>query len=88
MIGLTRTFLPNDMSEETLEVLSRWQSITEFTPEGRILTGNAKCLHALGYELRELLGQHHSILLEPGEAVTAEYRNSARRPTPWAALCT
>ncbi len=43
----------------------------EFDLTGRILAVNKKFLSAMGYE--ELVGQHHSIFVEPAERDSEEY---------------
>lgn len=46
----------------------------EFTPDGIILTANALFLHATGYRLEELQGQHHQILCKPEETQSPDYQ--------------
>jgi methyl-accepting chemotaxis protein len=57
-----------------LEALSRAQAVIEFTPEGEIITANENFLNALGYQLGEIVGRHHSIFCEPDHAQSAEYK--------------
>jgi methyl-accepting chemotaxis protein len=63
-----------------LEAISRAQAIIEFTPHGEILTANQNFLSALGYELPEIVGRHHSMFCEPDYARSDAYRQF------WAAL--
>lgn len=46
----------------------------EFDLSGKILTANENFCRALGYELREIVGKHHSMFVEPAYASSAEYR--------------
>jgi methyl-accepting chemotaxis protein len=58
----------------TLAAISRSQAIIEFAPDGTILTANENFLSALGYQLSEVLGQHHRIFIDPEYAASADYR--------------
>ncbi|MBW9086798.1 PAS domain-containing methyl-accepting chemotaxis protein [Rhizobium wenxiniae] len=57
-----------------LEALSRAQAVIEFTPEGEIITANENFLSALGYQLGEIVGRHHSMFCEPDYARSSEYK--------------
>lgn len=61
--------------------IQRSQSIIEFDQNGTILSANANFLAALGYELADIVGQHHSMLMPPEERDTPDYRHF------WEALC-
>ncbi|MEW9901804.1 PAS domain-containing methyl-accepting chemotaxis protein [Pseudomonas sp. PKS] len=54
-------------------------AIIEFTPDGLITTANQNLLHALGYNLEEIIGKHHSIFCLKSHTTTSEYRNFWRR---------
>ncbi|WP_417480872.1 methyl-accepting chemotaxis protein [Maricaulis sp.] len=58
----------------TLEALGRSQAIIEFKPDGTILTANANFLDAMGYSLAEIVGQRHSLFVDPAERESAGYR--------------
>jgi methyl-accepting chemotaxis protein len=58
----------------TLEAVSRSQAMIEFTADGRILTANENFLRALGYQLPEIVGQHHSMFVDPAEVAAPAYR--------------
>ncbi|RUM06098.1 methyl-accepting chemotaxis protein [Rhizobium chutanense] len=57
-----------------LAALSNSQAMIEFDISGTILTANENFCRALGYELREIVGKHHSMFVEPGYASSAEYK--------------
>lgn len=61
-------------SSRTLEALSRSQAIIEFQPDGTILTANENFLSALGYELSEIKGKHHSMFVEKDYAASPDYK--------------
>lgn len=58
----------------TLAAISRSQAIIEFTPDGQILAANENFLKTMGYDLPEIVGQHHRMFVEPGEASSTDYR--------------
>ncbi|MBY3558272.1 methyl-accepting chemotaxis protein [Rhizobium laguerreae] len=57
-----------------LAAMNRSQAIIEFDLAGKILTANTNFCAALGYELAEIVGQHHRMFVEPAEALSADYR--------------
>lgn len=44
-----------------LAAVSSSQAIIEFTLDGKILTANENFCRALGYQLSEIQGRHHSM---------------------------
>jgi methyl-accepting chemotaxis protein len=56
------------------DAVCRSQAMIEFTPDGKVVTANRNFLDALGYELGEIVGQHHSMFVEPDYAESADYR--------------
>ncbi|MBU0726718.1 MAG: PAS domain-containing methyl-accepting chemotaxis protein [Alphaproteobacteria bacterium] len=57
-----------------IEALNKSQAIIEFLPDGTIITANANFLNAMGYDLAEIQGKHHSIFIDPAEHGTAGYK--------------
>ncbi|WP_315802259.1 PAS domain-containing methyl-accepting chemotaxis protein [Bradyrhizobium sp. SZCCHNS3002] len=55
-------------------------AVIEFQLDGTIITANKNFLNALGYQLEEIQGRHHSMFVEPSERDSAAYREF------WAAL--
>ncbi|MGJ5069676.1 methyl-accepting chemotaxis protein [Bradyrhizobium oligotrophicum] len=55
-------------------------AVIEFQLDGTIITANKNFLNALGYQLDEIQGRHHSMFVEPSERDSAAYREF------WAAL--
>jgi|SRR5579883_424927 methyl-accepting chemotaxis protein len=53
--------------------LNRVQSLIEFDVDGTILTANQNFLNTTGYELDEIVGQHHRIFCDPAYAESDEY---------------
>ncbi len=60
-------------AERTLEALMESQAVIEFKPDGTIITANQNFLSAMGYDLEEISGQHHSMFVESEFAKSAEY---------------
>ena len=57
-----------------LAALSRSQAMIEFDLFGKILTANENFCRALGYELSEIVGQQHSMFVDPDYARSADYK--------------
>ncbi len=50
-------------------------AVIEFDPEGNILTANDNFLQAIGYNLSEIVGQHHRMFVDSQLAQSQEYRD-------------
>jgi methyl-accepting chemotaxis protein len=57
-----------------LQAVSKSQATIEFDLSGKILTANQNFCQALGYELTEIVGQHHKIFVDPKESSSPDYR--------------
>jgi len=57
------------------EAVTQSQAVIEFTPDGKIVTANRNFLDAMGYELGEIAGQHHSMFVEETLANSQDYRD-------------
>jgi methyl-accepting chemotaxis protein len=57
-----------------LAALSRSQAVIEFTTTGDVLTANENFCAALGYQLSEIQGRHHSMFCEPSYANSEGYK--------------
>ncbi|MEM9133354.1 MAG: PAS domain-containing methyl-accepting chemotaxis protein [Actinomycetota bacterium] len=62
-------------NDRILDSLNRSQAVIEFTPGGEILDANPNFTSALGYELHEIVGQHHRIFVDPAEAASSDYED-------------
>ncbi len=58
---MTLSFLTSD-SNAILAAMNKSQAIIEFSLEGKILRANENFCRALGYDLKEIVGQHHRCL--------------------------
>ena len=61
-------------NKATLDAIGRSLAIIEFDPTGKILSANENFCKALGYRASEIIGQHHSLFVEPEYVRSAEYR--------------
>lgn len=57
-----------------IDAIGRSQAVVEFQLDGRIVNANENFLKVVGYRLDEIRGQHHSMLVEPGERNSDAYR--------------
>jgi methyl-accepting chemotaxis protein len=57
-----------------LEAINKAQAVIEFTLDGKVLRANANFQITLGYSENELIGQHHSMFVDPAYRLSNEYR--------------
>ena len=57
-----------------LDAISQSQAVIEFQPSGTIITANKNFLGATGYELSEIVGNHHRIFMHPDDRESEDYR--------------
>ncbi|WP_239152168.1 methyl-accepting chemotaxis protein [Virgisporangium aurantiacum] len=61
--------------EGKVNAIDRAQAVIEFDLDGNIRAANDNFLRTMGYSLREILGQHHSMFCSPDYITSAEYRD-------------
>jgi methyl-accepting chemotaxis protein len=76
---VTEQKLRNLDYEGQLHAIDKSNAVIEFNLDGIVLTANENFLTALGYQLHELKGKHHRMLVEPAYARSAEYEDFWRR---------
>lgn len=59
---------------QLLSAIRRHVAVIEFSPTGTILSANPTFLSAVGYELNEVVGQHHAIFCDPGLVRSRAYQ--------------
>lgn len=64
-----------DDAEMVLEAISRSQAVIEFELDGTIITANDNFLATVGYDLDEIVGQHHRMFVDPEYSRSEEYRD-------------
>ena len=57
-----------------IKAFSQSQAIIEFKPDGTIVTANENFCRAVGYQLSEIVGKHHSLFVEPEHVSSDAYR--------------
>ena len=57
-----------------IESLNKSQAVIHFNTDGTIIKANSNFLNALGYELDEIVGEHHRMFVEEGYANSEEYQ--------------
>jgi methyl-accepting chemotaxis protein len=67
-LGASRT----DMRGK-IAAINRTQAVIEFALDGTILDANANFLDAMGYTRADIIGRHHRMFVDPGEAEGPEY---------------
>ena len=72
---ITDEKLQNADYEGKLAALHKAQAIIEFDLDGTILTANDNFLKAVGYNLDEIVGKHHSIFVGVEERQSSDYKN-------------
>jgi methyl-accepting chemotaxis protein len=63
----------NEKPDSRLEAIDRSLAVIEFDVDGAIRTANRNFLSAVGYELQEIVGQHHRMFVDPAEAASPSY---------------
>ena len=63
-----------------INAISKSQAVIEFNLDGTIIDANDNFLNTLGYQLNDIIGQHHRLF------VTPEYANSDEYKAFWAKL--
>ncbi|MBZ5740869.1 methyl-accepting chemotaxis protein [Nocardioides mangrovi] len=58
-----------------VDAVDRAQAVIEFDLEGIVLDANENFLRTIGYSLREIVGQHHSMFCSEEYTRSAEYRD-------------
>lgn len=61
--------------ESKFEAIDNSQGVVQFDLQGNILHANENFLRIIGFSMREVQGQHHSMLCSPDYIRSVEYRN-------------
>lgn len=62
-------------SSRIIDAIGRSLAIIEFNLDGTVLDANENFLSVLGYNLKEIIGQHHRIFVDPAEVASSAYRD-------------
>jgi len=66
--------IDNDTAQALGTALDHSNAMIEFDLKGAVLRANANFLALMDYSEAELIGQHHSLFVDPKEARSAEYK--------------
>lgn len=72
-MDVTELKMRNAEYQSRVAAVDRSQATIEFDLSGEILTANENFLSTMGYSLREIVGQHHSIFCDPEYLKTKDY---------------
>jgi methyl-accepting chemotaxis protein len=72
---VTASRLANAEYAAKVAAIDKGQAVIEFDLDGKVLSANRNFLAAMGYTLREIQGQHHSIFCTPEYVQSEEYRD-------------
>ena len=72
--GKSRTQRAYDDALAKNAAIMKSQAVIEFELDGTILTANEIFLATMGYELDEIVGQHHAMFVEPAYAASQDYQ--------------
>ena len=72
-LDVTEAKLKSIEVENRLAAIERSQASIEFDLDGNVLTANGNFLAVMGYSLREIVGQHHSMFCMPEYLKSKEY---------------
>ncbi|MBB4141945.1 methyl-accepting chemotaxis protein [Rhizobium rhizoryzae] len=70
---ITASKLAAQDDENRLIAIDQSQAIIEFERDGRVVKANENFLGAMGYQLSEIVGQHHSMFCDPDYVRSADY---------------
>ncbi|RZI54146.1 MAG: PAS domain S-box protein, partial [Pseudomonas sp.] len=59
--------------QSQITAIEKSQGVMTLSLDGLVLGMNVNLLDTLGYQLEEIVGRHHRVLIEPDEAATSEY---------------
>ena len=71
---ITAQVIKNADFSGQLAAIDKAQAVIEFTLDGKVLRANENFLHTLGYSANEVVGQHHSMFVDPAYRLSNEYR--------------
>ncbi len=57
-----------------IEAIGKSQAVISFNLDGTIIDANENFCNAMGYDLKQIQGKHHSMFAEPAFANSAEYK--------------
>ncbi|WP_420004869.1 methyl-accepting chemotaxis protein [Arenibacterium sp. LLYu02] len=62
-------------AENKIRAMDRSQAVVRFDLDGNVVAANENFLSVMGYSLREVIGQHHSMFCSPDHLRSQQYRD-------------
>ena len=73
-IDITEQSLRDASNSGKMDAIDRAYSVIEFSMDGKVISMNQNFENLVGYSKSELIGQHHSKLVDPAYANSLEYK--------------
>lgn len=73
--NVTEEKLRSNEFSAKVDAIDRSLATIEFDLDGKVISANENFLRTIGYSLREIVGQHHSMFCSPDYIRSAEYRD-------------
>lgn len=70
---ITEKVRQEQIQRSILESIDRSQAVIEFDLNGNVIAANDNFLNAMGYQLDDIRGRHHSMFCEPSHVGSADY---------------
>jgi methyl-accepting chemotaxis protein len=71
---ITEQVMKNADFSGQIDAINKAQAVIEFSLDGKVLRANENFLATLGYSEPEIIGQHHSMFVEPSYRLSPDYR--------------
>ncbi|PPQ26227.1 methyl-accepting chemotaxis protein [Rhodopila globiformis] len=71
---ITEAVMKNADFSGQIEAINKAQAVIEFSMDGKVLRANDNFLNTLGFTANEIVGQHHSMFVDPAYRQSHEYR--------------
>lgn len=73
LTDITKYKMQNAILRSHIHAIDKSHAVIEFDLNGTIKDANDNFLSIMGYDLQDIIGQHHSIFVEPQEAKSEQY---------------
>lgn len=76
LVGQSQPYIEatDSFMAEKVDAINRSQAVIEFSTDGIILNANENFLTTVGYQLHEIVGQHHRMFVSPVYSATEAYK--------------
>jgi methyl-accepting chemotaxis protein len=76
LVGKAQAYIEHQdkFMAEKVDAINRSQAVIEFSTDGIILNANENFLTTVGYQLHEIVGQHHRMFVNPAYSASDAYK--------------